>query len=120
MDEVASVALACPTGGVPLSVVTLPVRVKSSREFGAWSSQRARSTLRPRRVRSRAPYEGSPSCSRPVTATLPPGERNSAWVWSAASVPASFTGPATAPCTGSVGKLPRSPSNDTESAVTSA
>ena len=119
-DDAASVAVTSPTGGVTLSRATPPETVKLSRDSGAWSSQRARSTSRARSVKSRAPYRGSPSSSTPLPSMLPPGERSSACIWRAASVPASFTGPAAAPRRGNAGKLPRSPSNDTESAVTSA
>src|SRR5205807_1013628 len=110
------------TGAAPESTVTSPRAVNVSNDAGARASQLARSRSRARSVKSRTPWPAAPapSSSTPSPCTLPPPEWSAAWVSSCGSGPASFTVPATAPESGSVGKLPLSPSNDRESATTSA
>ncbi len=58
--------------------------------------------------------------STPPATSAPPGETRSRRVSSAAGLPRSRMAPATAPWRGRPGKLPRSPSNESESARTSA
>ena len=125
-SEGPSAAVTAPAGAAPLSAPTLPASVPLSRDDGAAgaASQRERSSSRVRTVASRAPSRDASSVSTPSTWTPPPScvDCRSACVASAASVPSTRTGPVTAPASGSPppGKLPRRPSNESESATTSA
>ena len=121
-SEGASVAVSVPTGEAPLSCITRPARVKVRRDAGPRAVQRDRSRLRARSVRSRAAERPPSRVSTPSTSRFPApvADASAAWVSSAAAVPLSRTGPATAPRRAHRGKLPRSPSKESGSALTSA
>src|SRR2546426_3481342 len=121
-----SAAVTAPAGAAPLSAPTVPASVTLSRDGGPApeASQREKSRSRVRTVKSRAASRDDSSVSTPSTRTPPPScaDCRSACVASAASVPSSRTGPVTAPASGSPPprKLARRPSNESESATTSA
>ena len=98
-----SVAVSAPTGGAALSRATSPAMVKLRREPGALATQRAKSMLRARRVKSRTPERDASSMRTPSMRTAPAEDSRSAWDSSAAKVPSSVMGPVTAPRSRSAG-----------------